>query len=336
MGDDAAMRAQFRAMNALLSREPGYAVAAKCLEVQAEAERRDATLRTDGRVRLADEAWSWYVGACGEKEVGAHLARLGPDWMVRHAVPIGSGTQDVDHLVIGHGGIFAINTKHHRDARIWVGDHVLRVNNVNQHHIAQARKDASNAARRLSARVGFAVEVTTVIAVVGEQSIVDARKGPRSNPAVVSSRQLVNWLVRQRPAHSVAELGLIRLAAEEPGTWHVDPTAADTSRVMQRFDRLMAEVGAASKPSRSTGRQPTSPYARAAASRASRPAPNVDRSSPQPRRRPPSKTEIRRRERRQGAIVRLVLLGIAFVTSPAWLPGAISALTNAMIGAATP
>lgn len=44
MDDDAAKRAHFRAMNALLSREPGYSVAQKCLEVQAEAERLDPSL----------------------------------------------------------------------------------------------------------------------------------------------------------------------------------------------------------------------------------------------------------------------------------------------------
>lgn len=136
--DDAATRAHFRAMNALLSREPGYAVAAKCLEVQTDAERLDPTLRSGGRVRLADDAWSWYVGACGEKEVGGHLARLGSEWMVRHAVPIGAGTQDVDHLVIGPTGVFALNTKHHRDASAWVGDHVLRLGGSNTRHLDQA------------------------------------------------------------------------------------------------------------------------------------------------------------------------------------------------------
>lgn len=329
MDDDAAMRAHFRGMNALLSREPGYAVAAKCLEVQAEAERNDPTLRHEGRVRLADDAWSWYVGACGEKEVGAQLARLGPEWMVRHAVPIGAGTQDVDHLVIGPTGVFAINTKHHRGAKIWVGDHVMRVNGANQRHLDQARRDATNAAGRLGQRVGFPVEVTTLLAMVGEHSIVDGREGPRSNPAVVSSRQLIDWLARQRPGHSVAELGLIRLAAEEPSTWHVDPAAADTLRVMQRFDRLMAEVGAAPKPTKAADAAPASPYARAAAA----PVRQARTRAPQPRApRRPTKAEIRRQERRREAMLKLILLGVAALTSPAWMP----LVTTVFINAVTP
>lgn len=333
MDDDAATRAHFRAMYALLSREPGYSVAAKCLEVQAEAERLDPTLRSDGRVRLSDDAWSWYVGACGEKEVGAQLARLGTEWMVRHAVPIGAGTKDVDHLVIGPAGVFAINTKHHRDAAIWVGDHVLRIGSSNTRHLEQARRDASDAARRLSKRVGFAVEVATVVAIVGERSITDARRGPRWNPAVVSSRHLVDWLARQRPAHSVAELGLIRLAAEEPGTWHVDPAAADTLRVMQRFDRLMAEVGAAPKPTRAADAAPASPYARATAA----PVRQARARSPHARApRRPTKAEIRRQERRREDLAKLVFVLAAGLTAPLWAPGVISLLTDIMVNAATP
>jgi hypothetical protein len=39
---------------------------------------------------------------------------------------------DIDHLVIGPPGVFTINTKHHRDARIWVGGNMVKVNNFKQ------------------------------------------------------------------------------------------------------------------------------------------------------------------------------------------------------------
>lgn len=156
---------------------------------------------------------------------------------------------------------------------------------------------------------------------VGERSITDARRGPRTNPAVVSSRQLVAWLARQRPVHSVAELGLIRLAAEEPGTWHVDPTAADTLRVMQRFDRLMAEVGAAPYPASAAAPA----VARARPGVAARPTrkPRLSLPSSSPALRPArrlSKREMRRRERQAQDIAKLVLLVIAALTFPMWMP----------------
>ncbi len=241
--DDGGTHVDFAGIQALSSRAAGYAVAAKCLEVQAEAEARDPSLKTRDGVRLHDDAWSWYVGALGEIEVGEMLKQLGPGWFVRHAVPIGAGTKDVDHLVIGPGGVFAINTKHHADASIWVGDSVLRVNNANTHHLRQAVSDSGDVARRLTTRLGFPVRVTSVLAVLHSKSILDRRAADKRRVTVVDAEQLVPWLISRPRQLSDATLGLIELAAEEPETWHVDPRAANTLRVMQRFERLADQVG---------------------------------------------------------------------------------------------
>ncbi|MCU1637786.1 MAG: hypothetical protein JWL94_433 [Microbacteriaceae bacterium] len=99
---DARPRMDFAGIRALSS---GYAVAEKCLQVQADAESRNPPLISPSGVKLHDDAWSWYVGALGEIEVGNLLESIGPAWFVRHAVPIGTGTKDVDHLVIGPGGV---------------------------------------------------------------------------------------------------------------------------------------------------------------------------------------------------------------------------------------
>jgi hypothetical protein len=239
---DIADRVDFAGIIALSSRPAGYAVALKCLQVQADAEDADPSLRTDKRVSLHPDAWSWYQGALGEIEVGEMLGTLGSEWFVRHSVPIGADTKDVDHLVIGPGGVFAINTKHHAGASIWVGDHVLRVNNANTHHLKAAQGDSFDVSRRLSEKVGFPVPVTPVIAVLNSRSIKDGRAGPKRTVSVVDARNLVAWL-RAQPAHlSQTKIELIKLAAEEPMTWHVDPRAADTLRVMQRFERLAARV----------------------------------------------------------------------------------------------
>jgi hypothetical protein len=330
-----AARARFSAINELLSREAGYSVAKKCLEVQAAAERRDPALRTETSVTLSDDAWSWYVGAIGERVVGEILRALGPEWMVRHAVPIGSGTKDIDHLVIGPTGVYAINTKHHIGASIWIGDHVLRVNNANTPHIAAARRDADDVSVRLARHADFGVHVVPVVALVGQSTITDGRKGPRSHPAVVDSRRLVDWMLRQTASHSSTELELIRLAAEEPSTWHSDPTAARTSRVMQRFDRLVGEVGAAPKPQRRTPEQRPG-FGREERAVRTSPRPPVRTTAPRRLPRGPGKREIARRARRNEAIMKLVVLAVAAMTAPAWLPGLIasftSALTSAMLG----
>ncbi|MEN2739215.1 DUF2510 domain-containing protein [Microbacterium sp. X-17] len=236
-------RVDFAGINALATRPAGYAVALKCLQVQADAEDVDPSLRSDKHVRLHPDAWSWYQGALGEIEVGSLLGALGPEWFVRHSVPIGADTKDVDHLVIGPGGVFAINTKHHAGASVWVGDHVLRVNNANTSHLKIARSDALDVSRRLAGHVGFPVPVTPVLAVFNARALKDGRSTQNRPIVVKDARQLVAWLRSQPAQLSPTKIELLKLAAEEPTTWHVDPRAADTLRVMQRFERLVARAG---------------------------------------------------------------------------------------------
>ncbi len=248
--------ADFSGMNAFSSRGPGYAVARKCLEVQAEAERQDPSLHTDKRVVIHDDAWPWFTGALGEIEVGRMLDELGPEWFVRHSVPIGSGTKDVDHLVIGPGGVFAINTKHHRGAKVWVGDYVVGIGASTKPYLQASRAEGLDVARRLGAKVDFAVPVTPVIAILNSQSLVDRRRQDTRIVTVLEARRLVAWMKQQPHQLSETKLALIKLAAEEPATWHVDPRAADTYRVMPRFERLVEQVGARPPTPRATATRP--------------------------------------------------------------------------------
>ena len=241
--DDLVARVDFAGIHALSSRAAGYSVAAKCLQVQADAESRDPLLRLADRVVLHDDAKSWFVGALGEIEVGRMLDALGPRWFVRHAVPIGAGTKDVDHLVIGPGGVFAINTKHHAGASVWVGDFVLRVNNSNTQHLRSGQRDAVDVARRLTEKLGSRIQVRSVVAVLNARSVKDSRSPEQRVVMVIDAKKLVGWLLSLPQRLSDTELALIGFAAEEPETWHVDPRAADTFRVMQRFERLVNQVG---------------------------------------------------------------------------------------------
>jgi hypothetical protein len=241
--DHTGERADFAGIQALSSRPAGYAVALKCLEVQSAAEAMDPSLKSAGHVILHETARSWYIGAIGEMAVGRHLATLGPEWFVRHAVPIGAGTKDIDHLVIGPGGVFAINTKHHADANIWVVDHMLGIGNSKTRHLSDGRRDGLDVAKRLAARVSFVVPVRPVVAVFHARSLIDRRPQLNRPVAVVEASDLVRWLTAQPQQLSDAKLSLLKLAAEEPTTWHIDPRAADTLRVMQRFDRLVGNIG---------------------------------------------------------------------------------------------
>jgi hypothetical protein len=61
----------------------------------------------------SDQAARWLRGAEGEQAVGAICALLEADgWHAIHDVSLGHG--NVDHVLIGPGGIFSIETKSHR------------------------------------------------------------------------------------------------------------------------------------------------------------------------------------------------------------------------------
>lgn len=109
-------------------------------------------LKTDER--------AWRVGSGGEETVGAKLDKLKKHgWHVLHAVPVGQNGTDIDHVVIGHGGVFTLNTKTHPGGRVWVGKHQVRVNGFPTDYLRKARAEGARAARLLTDAVGFDVPV---------------------------------------------------------------------------------------------------------------------------------------------------------------------------------
>src|ERR1700759_1070907 len=62
--------------------------------------------------QAAGDAERWERGAEGERKVGAILEGLAPDWHVLHDVSLGHG--NIDHVLVGPGGTFTVETKSHR------------------------------------------------------------------------------------------------------------------------------------------------------------------------------------------------------------------------------
>ncbi|MEY9927504.1 hypothetical protein ABH926_002138 [Catenulispora sp. GP43] len=126
---------------------------------------------------IRTEATSWEVGAAGERRVGGRLDRLkGHGWNVLHSIPLKSGA-DIDHIVIGPGGVFTVNTKHHPGARVTCKGDFVRVNGQLNHYVRNSRHEASAAARRLSSACGLPVGVAGVLAFVGVHSL-DVKEQP--------------------------------------------------------------------------------------------------------------------------------------------------------------
>lgn len=119
----------------LRGRVPGQAAMSQVLALQEGEPPRSWWDRLMGANPLNVDARPWYKGAVGEIIVGKILTRLGPEWTVLHAVPVGAGGTDIDHVLIGPPGVFTLNTKNHSRQQVWVAGRTLMVAGQKQLHI---------------------------------------------------------------------------------------------------------------------------------------------------------------------------------------------------------
>lgn len=227
----------------LRSRGPAHVVSHQCLAVQRSARPRRFLARLFGLDPLHPEAVGSYHSALAELRVGRMLSGLGSDWRVLHAVPLGDGGADIDHLAIGPAGIFTIAARHHPGRRIWVNDGAMFVDGQRTDDIRLAEREASVASRTLTRVSGTPIVVTPVVVVVDPAHL---RYGSGRGPVtVISTRRLIEHLRGLPTVFDPFLVASIARAAEEWTTWlpfgvdsgHVDP--ADD------FDGLRHEVARA-------------------------------------------------------------------------------------------
>ncbi|WP_438352352.1 nuclease-related domain-containing protein [Microbacterium sp. CJ88] len=220
-------------------RAPASAVIAETLRQQESAPPPSWLFRLLGRSPLTAESRPWYLGALGELEVGRVLDELGGGWTVIHAVPVGRKGADLDHVVIGPGGVFTINAKFHEGRKVWVGDARLLVNGQRTDHLRNAAFEGRRAAKALTAAVGARVDVTPIVAIVGARSIV--MRGRPAEVVVLRATQLVWWLSKRPVVLSPDQVQRVVDRAVEPATWGgADAVPADLARFAQLRDDVVS------------------------------------------------------------------------------------------------
>ncbi|MFI9820914.1 nuclease-related domain-containing protein [Streptomyces sp. NPDC052013] len=154
-------------------------------------------------LRRRTEWDSWRKGLAGEKRVGAELNRLARHgWHALHSIRLANNV-DVDHLLIGPGGVFSINTKHHHNRAVWVGDDAVRVDHGKPAPYARkSRAEAKRVGRVLERYCPFPVSVEPVLVFVG---VTDLK---------VVATQLSVRVYREREVAALAPLTGVLTAAQ--------------------------------------------------------------------------------------------------------------------------
>lgn len=187
-----------------------------------------------GMIRAQDSSHKWLVrvaakltrdtlagselvkGLRGEEVVGRLLDELrAAGWHVLHSVPLPSGS-DIDHVVIGPPGVFTVNTKHHPDATVWVGDKRLTVNRNSYPYIENSEFEGRRTAELLTRWCGFEVPVRPVIAVVGARKLTHKAK---PTVEVLDGAQIVPALSASPPLLSQGRVDSVFTVARRRSVW---------------------------------------------------------------------------------------------------------------------
>ena len=207
----------------LATNVPGQGARARARAELAAMRRREAAFATflpRGLDAKTDER-SWGVGTSGEEAVGAGLDDLRRDgWFVLHSVPVGTRGSDIDHVVIGPGGVHTVNTKTHPNANVWIGRTTVLVNGHSQPYLRNSRFEADRASAVLSAAVGWPVEVTpALVFLTGTVTAQVTVKEPPDGVVILDGLDLPGYFRTRDPQLGADQVQLLFEHARRSSTW---------------------------------------------------------------------------------------------------------------------
>ena len=217
---------------------PGQSAMIEMLRLHDAAPARSPIARLFGMSPLTGESRAWYDAAVSEIEVGDALALLGDEWTVLHALPVGSGTSDIDHVAIGPGGVFIVNTKNHTGQSVWASGRAFLVSGIRHPYIRNMEYEMGRAERLIGSAAGVQVEVSGILAIVAAKSITVREK--HRDVTVLATDDLVSWLLARPRTLEARDVDQIVRAAIRGTTWYQDDTAEDRSirQAMEHRDGL--------------------------------------------------------------------------------------------------
>ncbi|THG33341.1 NERD domain-containing protein [Naasia lichenicola] len=208
------------------------------LSHQSETRARGRLSRIFGISPISAIGMPWYNSALGEVEVGEELAKLPEGWFYFHALPIGLKSPDIDHVVVGPGGVFVITSRRHRGRKITVDRSDVLVNREVSQHVSRAVADSLRLEKMLAFNgfTGFAVR--PVIAVVEAREITYKEHPTRFD--LRDGHSLASWLRKRPELLSPAKVAEIVAKLDEPVRWRKGIVPEAT--LLNDFEQLRAEV----------------------------------------------------------------------------------------------
>jgi hypothetical protein len=159
--------------------------------VRAEARRRGWLRFLGGRFKR--DYSSWAQGAEGEEVVGEILEGLVADgWQVIHDVSLGRG--NIDHVVVGPGGLFTVETKSRRGR--------ILLDHLDPKMLAQSYGEM----KTLERITGMEIQALLVFS---HAYVVDKVPAKRRGVTILPARMLAWYFSRQRPTMSVEQADAI-------------------------------------------------------------------------------------------------------------------------------
>ena len=153
----------------------------------------------------------------GEEAVGRRLATLADSWKVLHGVVLSDKGTDIDHVVIGPGGVSTLNTKNHAGGNVTVYERALYVNGHQTLYVQKSKAEARRATRLLSAACGCSVAVEPVVVVMCSRLTV---RGYPSDVHVVRVKGITRWLSGRPGVLTPDAVAHVYALARRDAAWH--------------------------------------------------------------------------------------------------------------------
>ena len=145
------------------------------------------------------------------------LAGLDPRWgFLQSARPVDGGSE-LDHWVIGPGGIYLLNAKHLPGSRLRVVGDRFTVDGREQPYVSEIRGEARRSADRFSSATRWDVSVTGVIVPINDRRLVIEHFA--DDVAVVDQVDVANWLVNRPEQFNKRQILAAFGAARESTIW---------------------------------------------------------------------------------------------------------------------